>query len=155
MLVKLPTMTPTEITALLQDQILCRIAFKGANYPYIAPFQYVYMDHKLYFHFTDYGRKMKLLKQDNRVCVEIEKFEPDLSDYVFISLRGTLEVVEDSEERRRIIQRMAEDGKNKLSPRFLAAHGLKKEAGWSSFTAEQPFVIVKLNPIEVIGIRSP
>ena len=148
-------MNLTEITALLQDQILCRIAFKGAKYPYIAPFQYVYLGNNLYFHFTDYGRKMKLLKQDNRVCVEIEKFKPDLSEYVFISLRGTLEVVEDSLERRRIIQQMAKDGKNKLSPRFLAAHGLKKEDGWSSFNAEQPFVMVKFIPSEVIGIKSP
>lgn len=153
--IKLPIMNPDEIQELLQDQILCRIAFKGVEYPYIAPFQYISMNNILYFHFTDYGRKMKLLKRDNRVCVEIEKLKPDLSDFMFISLRGALKVVEDPEERTAVIRKMAEDGQHKLSPKFLAAHGLKKENGWASFTPEKPLVIVKFEPIEEIGIKSP
>jgi hypothetical protein len=67
---------------------LCRIAFKGNKYPYMAPFQYVFMDGSIYFHFTDYGRKMRLLEKDKRVCVEIEKYKPDLSEYKFIVLRA-------------------------------------------------------------------
>jgi nitroimidazol reductase NimA-like FMN-containing flavoprotein (pyridoxamine 5'-phosphate oxidase superfamily) len=81
MIVKLPTMESREIKNLIQNQILCRIAFKGTEYPYIAPFQYVYIKGTLYFQFTDYGKKMKLLEKDNRICVEIEKFQPNLSEY--------------------------------------------------------------------------
>ena len=123
MIIKLPKMSRQEIENVVYEQFLCRIAFKSSDYPYIAPFQYVYMNSMLYFHFTDYGRKMKMLKEDNRVCVEIEKLSPDLSDYFFVTLRGKLNLVKDSEERKSVIRRMAEDGKQKLSPNFLAAHG--------------------------------
>lgn len=155
-LVKLPKMDSGEINNLLKNQLLCRIAFKGDKYPYMAPFQYVLMHESLYFHFTDYGKKMKLLEKDKRVCVEIEKYRPDLSEYNFVVLRGELEVVNDSDERANVIHRMAEEGKLKLSTNFLAAHGFKKEEGWDSFTPEKPLVIVKLRKVtEQIGLKSP
>lgn len=154
--VKLPKMDGEEINNLLQDQLLCRIAFKGDKYPYMAPFQYVLMYGTLYFHFTDYGKKMRLLEKDKRVCVEIERYRPDLSEYNFVVLRGKLEVVNDSDERANVIHRMAEEGKLKLSTNFLAAHGFKKEEGWDSFTPEKPLVIVKLRKVtEQIGLKSP
>ena len=155
-LVKLPKMDGGEINNLLKNQLLCRIAFKGDKYPYIAPFQYVLMHGSLYFHFTDYGKKMKLLDKDKRVCVEIEKYRLDLSEYNFVVLRGELEVLSDSDERANVIHRMAEEGKLKLSTNFLAAHGFKKEEGWDSFTPEKPIVIVKLKKVtEQIGLKSP
>ena len=155
-LVKLPKMDKSEIERLLQEQMLCRIAFKGDEYPYVAPFQYVFLDGSLYFHFTDYGKKMKLLERDKRVCVEIEKYRPDLSEYNFVVFRGELEIVEDPHERSKVINRIAEEGKRKLSTNFLAAHGFKKEEGWSSFTPEKPVIIVKLKEVaEEIGLKSP
>lgn len=154
--VKLPKMEKSEIEKLLQEQMLCRIAFKGDEYPYMAPFQYVLMDGSLYFHFTDYGKKMRLLEKDKRVCVEIEKYRSDLSEYNFVVFRGELEVVRDPHERAKVINKIAEEGKQKLSTNFLAAHGLKKEEGWSSFTPERPVVIVKLKEVaEEIGLKSP
>jgi len=114
MIVKLARMDKHEVKKIIQEQFLCRIAFKGDNYPYIAPFQYVSMNDTLYFHFTDYGKKMKLLDRDNRVCVEIEKYQPDLSEYNFVSLRGQLKVVTDPEERAEAIKKIAEEGKQKL-----------------------------------------
>ena len=153
---RLPKMDKHEMEKLVQEQFLCRIAFKGDKYPYMAPFQYVFMDGALYFHFTDYGRKMKLLEKDKRVCVEIERYKPDLSEYSFVVFRGTLKVVTDPQERAKAIERMAEEGKQKLSPNFLAAHGFKKEEGWSSLTPRKPLVIVKLENIaQEIGLKSP
>lgn len=156
MTVKLPKMKEDEIKKVIKEQMLCRIAFKGKNYPYIAPFQYVYMNDTLYFHFTDYGRKMKFLEKDKRVCVEIEKYQPDMSEYNFVVLRGSIEIVNDAQERSRVIKKMAEDGERKLSRNFLAAHGFKKEEGWSALSPEKPLVIVKLTEIvEEIGLKSP
>ena len=154
--IKLPKMKKDETKKLLKEQILCRIAFEGGKYPYIAPFQYVLMDGTLYFHFTDYGKKMKLLGRNNRVCVEIEKYKPDLSEYNFVVFRGELEIVKEHGERAKVINKIAEEGKQKLSTNFLAAHGIKKEAGWDSFTPERPVVIVKLKKVaEEIGLKSP
>ena len=154
--VKLPKMTKSEIQTLLREQTLCRIAFKGATFPYMAPFQYVVIDGVLYFHFTDYGKKMRLLEKDKHVCVEIEKYKPDLSEYIFVVLRGVLEVVKDPQERARAIERIAEEGKQKLSTHFLAAHGFRKENGWAAFTPDRPIVIVKLKEVaEEVGLKSP
>jgi nitroimidazol reductase NimA-like FMN-containing flavoprotein (pyridoxamine 5'-phosphate oxidase superfamily) len=153
---KLPKMEKPEIEKLLREQLLCRIAFKGGEYPYMAPFQYVFMDGSLYFHFTEYGKKMKLLERDKRVCVEIEKYKPDLSEYSFVVLRGKLKVVADRQERDKVIRMMAEEGKRKLSTNFLAAHGFKKDEDWSSFTPEKTTIIVKLEDIaQEIGLKSP
>ncbi len=155
-IVKLPMMEKHEIDQLIHEQMLCRIAFKGAEYPYMAPFQYVFMSGSLYFHFTDYGRKMKLIERDNRVCVEIEKFRQDMSEYNFVVLKGKVKIVTDPLERERVIKRMAEEGKQKISPNFLAAHGFEKEEGWSSFSPEKPLLILKLEEItEEIGLKSP
>jgi len=154
--VKLPIMDEGEVERLIRGQMICRIAFRGEDYPYLAPFQYVLMDDTLYFQFTDYGRKMRLLSKDNRVCVQVERYEPDLSSYRSVALRGSLDVVEDPDERERAITRFAEEGRRNLSPRFLAAHGLNHEEGWSGFTPEKPLVIVKLTDVvERVGLKSP
>jgi nitroimidazol reductase NimA-like FMN-containing flavoprotein (pyridoxamine 5'-phosphate oxidase superfamily) len=153
---KLPKMTKQEMWRLIRRQRLCRIAFKGTTYPYMAPFQYVVLDGSLYFHFTDYGKKMRLLESDKRVCVEIEEYREDLSEYSFIVLRGNLKVVYDSQERARTIRKLAEEGEEKLSPNFLPAHGFKKEDGWSSQSPEKPLVVIKLEDVtQEIGLKSP
>jgi nitroimidazol reductase NimA-like FMN-containing flavoprotein (pyridoxamine 5'-phosphate oxidase superfamily) len=155
-LVKLPKMNAAEIDQLVEEQSLCRIAFKGPEYPYIAPFQYVCMNNTLYFHFTDYGRKMSLLEKDDRVCVEIECYTKDLSRYQFVVLSGKLTVVTDSRERAKVARKMGEEGERKLSRNFLAAHGLKPEQGWPSLSQQKSFVIVKLGQVtERLGLKSP
>ena len=155
--VKLPRMDKLEIDKLISEQFLCRIAFSGENTPYVIPFQYVAIDGQLYFHFTDYGRKINLLKEGNPVCVEIEKYTQDLSEYSFLVLTGKLKLVTDPQEKARAIEKMVTIGKqNHLSNNFLVVHGFSKEAEWSSLTMNKHLVIVKLeNVIETIGLKSP
>jgi len=149
-------MKKNEIEKLIKEQFLCRISFCGEEYPYIAPFQYVFANGTLYFHFTAYGRKMKQIDKDKQVCVEIEKYDPDLTRYMFVTLKGKLSIVSDPVERAEVIKKMREFGKEKLSRNFLAAHGLKTDESWDSLTAEKPIVIVKINPlIEKSGLKSP
>jgi nitroimidazol reductase NimA-like FMN-containing flavoprotein (pyridoxamine 5'-phosphate oxidase superfamily) len=153
---KLPRMNEDELREVLRSQVLCRIAFHDDNYPYIAPFQYMYLDNILYFQFTNYGRKMQLLKRDNRVCVEIESYTADLSQYSFLILRGKLIEVTDSTERKKVIEHIAETGRTRFSPQFLAAHGLRTEDTWTAYTSDKPLLILKLEEIaEMFGLRSP
>lgn len=155
-IVKLPKMEREMVEKLLTQQVICRIAFRGDEYPYMAPFQYAYIDGNLYFHFTRYGKKMKLIEQDSRVAVEIETYQPDLHQYCFVVFRGELEIVSDSNERTRVINYMASVGAEKLSTNFLAAHGLKITDGWESLSPDKPFIIVKLKGIiETIALGSP
>ena len=155
--VKLPRMSKAEIEQLLSEQFLCRIAFEGKNAPYIAPFHYVYINDALYFHFTDYGKKKGLLEEGNPVCVEIEHYTTNLSEYCFVVLVGKLSVVTERQEKANVITRIIEDAKAKrLSTIFLSAHGLPKELDWVSLKAENDLVVVKLVDVtEISGLKSP
>jgi nitroimidazol reductase NimA-like FMN-containing flavoprotein (pyridoxamine 5'-phosphate oxidase superfamily) len=154
-IVKLPRMSSKEVEKLINNQLMCRIAFKGGEYPYLAPFRYVRIDDTLYFHFTDYGKKMRLLEQDDKVCVQIESYKPDLSEYNFVSLRGHLRRVTDSSELKKAVDLFAESGKKGISTKFLAAHGFDPNKDWDSFRGED-LVIIKLVDIkEKIGLKSP
>lgn len=153
---KLPRMNHDELHKVLKTQILCRIAFNDVHHPYIAPFQYVFLNDSIYFQFTNYGRKMRLLNRDNRVCVEIENYTSDLSQYCFIVIRGKLETISDPDERDNVINYIAQTGKNKISSQFLAAHGLTLDKTWNSYTSEKPFLILKLvDIVEMFGLKSP
>ena len=149
-------MNEKEIEKLISEQFLCRIAFKGAAQPYIAPFQYVVVGGSLYFHFTDYGKKMSFFKQGTPVCVEIERYTPNLSEYEFVVLSGNLKLVENYEERKKAIMKMAEVGKQQLSANFLVAHGFPQGSNWGEFTDDQPILIIKLDDVrEKTGLKSP
>jgi uncharacterized protein len=153
---EMPKMKENEIEQLIREQFLCRIAFKGDLQPYIAPFQYAYVNSILYFHFTDYGKKMSFFKQETPVCVEIERYTPNLSEYGFVVFIGKLRLVEDQKERKMAIEKMAEVGKQKLSPNFLIAHGFSQGSNWDDFTPDKPILIIKLDKVtEKIGLKSP
>ena len=153
---KLPKMSLQEVQNLLDHENICRIAFRGNDFPYMAPFQYTRIGNTMYFHFTNYGRKIRLIDNDNRVCVSVERFMPDMNEYSFVVLRGQLERVNDSEERKEAINRLAEAGNDNLSENFLAAHGFETSEGWEAISAGKPMLIYKLDKIsEIFGLKSP
>jgi nitroimidazol reductase NimA-like FMN-containing flavoprotein (pyridoxamine 5'-phosphate oxidase superfamily) len=154
--VKMPKMNEKEIKKLVNEQFLCRIAFRGDAHPYIAPFQYVVINDVLYFHFTDYGKKMSFFKQGTPVCVEIEQYTPNLSEYKFVVLTGNLKLVENREERKKAIIKMAKVGTQILSPNFLVAHGFSQGSDWSALNSDKPILILKLDEVrEKTGLKSP
>jgi uncharacterized protein len=153
--VKLPKMQDQEIEELINEQFLCRVAFKGTTYPYIAPFQYAVINGTIYLHFTEYGKKMNFLEQGTPVSVEIERYTQDLSEYAFVVLTGKLKLLKNPEERKMAIQKMAEVGKKRLSPNFLVAHGFSKGSEWRNFSENQEILIIELEVTEKMGLKSP
>ena len=109
---------------MIQDNYICRIAFRGDSFPYIAPFLYNFDGKYLYFLPTRYGRKIDYFHQDPHVSVEIEYYSKDLSSYEFISLLGTLEEIKDDNEKQRVRSDFVDlIKKRKLSSNVLAALG--------------------------------
>lgn len=153
--VKMPKMQDNEVEELINEQFLCRVAFKGDTFPYIAPFQYAVVNGTIYLHFTGYGQKMTFLNQGTPVSVEIERYTQDLSEYAFVVLTGKLKLVKNPEERKTAIQKMAEVGKKRLSPNFLVAHGFSKGSEWLNFSENQEILIIKLEVTEKMGLKSP
>jgi len=154
--VKLPEMTQKEIKHVYKKNSICRIAFIDGEFPYIAPFQYVYANNTFYFHFTDYGKKKKILERNNKVCVAIEDLERDLSEFFFITIQAELKEVSNQEERSNIINMMVSEGKEKFSTNFLSAHGFEKNKEWDILKNQKDIKIFKLiNFKKEIGLKSP
>lgn len=62
---------PKIIQELLNTATVCRVAFKGDEFPYIVPMNYGQKDGALYFHCAKEGKKLDLLKLNNKVAFEI------------------------------------------------------------------------------------
>jgi len=61
------------IEDILRTSKICRIAMTDADCPYMLPFNYGYRDHCIYIHAAPEGKKIDLLKKNNKVCFEIEQ----------------------------------------------------------------------------------
>ena len=101
-----------EDQAIIQDILntshICRIGLFDTDYPYVLPLNYGHQDHYLYFHCAPEGRKIDLIKKNNKVCFEIESDYRLVSDDVsckwtseFRSLIGVgeIEIIHNPEEK--------------------------------------------------------
>lgn len=155
-IVKMPNMGKKEYDRLIREQYVARIVFKGENYPYIAPFLYVFDEKYLYFLSTRYGKKIEYFRQNPYVTVEIERYDPDLSNYAFVSLSGHLiEVtneVSKKEVREHFIRLIRE--KN-LSENIMIALGHSSQDPTEAIVREERNVIWKLTDVrKITGLKN-
>ncbi|MEE9366317.1 MAG: pyridoxamine 5'-phosphate oxidase family protein [Dehalococcoidales bacterium] len=61
-----------EIEQVIKQARVCRLGFVDGNEPYVVPVCFGYKDNAFYFHCAPEGRKIDLIKKNNRVCVEVE-----------------------------------------------------------------------------------
>jgi nitroimidazol reductase NimA-like FMN-containing flavoprotein (pyridoxamine 5'-phosphate oxidase superfamily) len=152
---KVPLMNKEEYDELIRSQYVCRIGFAG-EYPYIAPFIYVFDDNYLYFLSTKYGTKINRLKNNPKVAVEIEQYKEDMSKYCFVTLQGRIEEVENSSEKlnvRKTFIKLIKD--RSLSKNILAALGHSPEDELESILNEENSYVWKLVDInKIVGIKN-
>ena len=86
-LYKVPLLNKKEYDNLISNNFMSRIAFKG-EYPYIAPFLYVFQDETIYFLSTKYGKKIRRLKANPLVAVEIEDYNEGFIQLSVCNLAG-------------------------------------------------------------------
>ncbi|WP_342766107.1 pyridoxamine 5'-phosphate oxidase family protein [Methanobacterium petrolearium] len=154
-ILKIPSMDKNEYDAFIRKRYLSKIAFKG-DYPYIAPFLYVFDGEFIYFLSTMYGKKVDLLKQNPQVAVEIEDYESDMSRYCFVTLQGQINEVNDEGEKlkvRKMFTKMIKD-KN-LSCNILAALGHSPEDPLESLLKEERSFVWKLTDVkEIVALKN-
>jgi len=147
-IVKIPRMEKEEYDALIHSRFMARIAFSGEKYPYIAPFLYVYDGNHLYFLSTKYGKKIEYFRKSPYVSVEIDKYTNDLSCYMFVTLQGYLEEVNDSIEkkitRERFVNLIREQN---LSTNILGALGHSPQDPPESICKEERSLVWRLNGV--------
>ena len=61
-----------EIQEILEKGLVCRLGLYDGHYPYVVPMNYGYRDNRIYFHCAGSGRKIDILKKNDRVCIEVD-----------------------------------------------------------------------------------
>ena len=61
-----------EIEAVIAAAEVCRLAMADNGQPYIVPLCFGYRENVLYFHSAMEGKKLDILKKNNRVCFEFD-----------------------------------------------------------------------------------
>jgi len=150
MIFKMPSMKKREYDRLIEEEYVCRIAFKGESHPYIAPFLYIFDGKYMYFLSTKYGKKVWHFKQNPFVTVEVEKYNRDLSNFAFVAIPGRLEEVPDQEIRNFVRQKFVELIKEKnLSPNVMSALGHSPEEPIEALLSEERSNVWKLVGVDV------
>ena len=63
---------PEKIESIIFKAKVCRLGMVDGDQPYVVPLSFGYHENTLYFHTGRRGRKMAILKKNNRVCFEME-----------------------------------------------------------------------------------
>ncbi len=58
---------------ILSGALICRMAMKDDDLPYIVPVNYGYRDGCIYIHSAPEGKKIDLLRKNKQVCFEVEE----------------------------------------------------------------------------------
>ena len=116
-------MTPLEIDCFLDQQRIGRLCMAGADgRPYSLPFPFCWMDGSLYLRVGMSGRKGDILRENDRVCFEVDHITDTLDDYASVLIEGRLVVVEDLAEKARVKE--CNDAKyNRLRGGYRPGHG--------------------------------
>ncbi len=155
-IIRIPRMEKIEYDRLIEQGYVCRIAFQGEKYPYIAPFLYVFDGQFLYFLSTKYGKKMEYFRKSPYVSVEVERYTRDLSSYTFVTLQGYLEEVTDSIEKKIIREKFVDliRGK-KLSLNILAALGHSPQDPPEAICLEERSLVWKLTGVrDLVALKN-
>jgi len=139
-----------QIDAIIRACRVCRLGLADGGEPYVVPLCFGYDGEALFFHGAGQGKKIDILKRNNRVCFEFDLLERlvEASEacrwgvkYRSVIGTGTAEFVEDLDARR---------------------HGLETlMSGFSGlrFTFPEEAVrgtcIIKVRILEITGKQSP
>ncbi len=97
------------IHQILSKSSVCRLAIHDEPFPYIVPMNYGYKGGALFFHCALEGKKLELIKNNNKVGFEIEYDSEVIHDVIsckwttrYRSVIGTgeVEIISDNEEKK-------------------------------------------------------
>ena len=138
------------IEEILSKSLNCRIGMICNGVPYIVPLNYGYAMNAIYIHSASEGKKIDILKANNKVCFEIEDtteiIKKDLScdwatKYRSLIGYGTIEIINDEEQKKRGLDII------------MAQHGKKENTVYKETQVEK-IVILKLTIERVTGKQS-
>ncbi len=71
-----------QAVQILREENIGRLAMCAGDYPYVIPLCYVYVRQCIYFHCGPAGKKLEMIRENNRVCFQVDRISKILpSDY--------------------------------------------------------------------------
>ena len=67
-----------EIEKILKEAFVCHLGLTDGDQPYVVPLNYVYAEGCIYLHCASEGRKLDLIRANNKVCFEMEIVDPNI-----------------------------------------------------------------------------
>jgi nitroimidazol reductase NimA-like FMN-containing flavoprotein (pyridoxamine 5'-phosphate oxidase superfamily) len=140
---------PKIINKILSESIICRVGLFDEEYPYVIPLNYGYKNNALYIHCATGGKKIDLIRKNNKACFEIEDSYKILEDevsckwttkYRSVIGNGKIEIISDFEEKKKGLDVI------------MTQHG-KKENTYHKKLVDR-ILILKLNIKDVTGKQS-
>ncbi len=105
------------VEEILSKSEICRVAMVNEGEPYLVPVNYGYSEDAIYIHSASRGKKIDVLRKNNRVCFEIdyghEVLKAELAcnwteKYRSLIGYGAVDIVTDDKEKRFGLDRIME-----------------------------------------------
>jgi hypothetical protein len=138
------------IQDILSKSEICRIALTDGESPYIVPLNYGFFENTFYFHSASTGKKIDIIKKNNRVCFEIEYSQEIVrqaqscnwtTKYRSVIGFGNIEILTDPEQKKKGLD-------------IIMAHYGKPDNNQYIEADVERIVILKLVITEVSGKQS-
>lgn len=97
------------IEEILSKAEICRVAMVSEGEPYLVPVNYGFTEDAIYIHSASRGKKIDILRKNNRVCFEIDYGHEVLKDelacnwtakYRSLIGYGSVDILTDDKEKR-------------------------------------------------------
>ena len=104
---------PEEVEEILSSNKVCRIALSDEDKPYIIPINYGYKENKIFLHTGRIGKKIDIIKKNNKVCFEVTDSVEELpaekacdfsTKYRCVIGFGIIKIVDDLYEKEEALQ---------------------------------------------------
>ena len=100
------------IESIIRESSVCRLALSEDDKPYVVPLCFGYEDNVLYFHSARKGKKLDILKQNDKICFEFDVVQGTVEsakacewdvNYRSVIGFGKASLIDDPESKRRAI----------------------------------------------------
>jgi nitroimidazol reductase NimA-like FMN-containing flavoprotein (pyridoxamine 5'-phosphate oxidase superfamily) len=104
-----------DVLAIMEEAQVCRIGLANGSIPYVVPMNFGLGENCLYLHCATEGRKIDILRKNNRVCFEMDllrEIKPSLeacgwsARFESVIGFGRAVLLEAAEEKRRGLDRI-------------------------------------------------
>jgi nitroimidazol reductase NimA-like FMN-containing flavoprotein (pyridoxamine 5'-phosphate oxidase superfamily) len=65
---------PSAVWAIMEEALVCRMGLSDDGMPYVVPMNYGLGENCIYLHCAMEGRKLDILRKNDRVCFEMDLF---------------------------------------------------------------------------------